>query len=834
MTTLTLAKCEEENASVAVTQRAQSIHTLVLLGITELHIDTGNYSSAITTLKEMERKEIGGDERMYLQSVLLKLQNLYPESLPLMLEVVSQRRSILGPTHPKLVVPLGMIAELRMITCNYKEASAVLESAESIGSKFYSNSHPIHLFLLHLKSRLLSHFGEYKKALELCTESLRLRKLLFSSLHPSIADCLYTMGEIQICMGAPRGAQKYFEESFGIRKKLYGFDDENLEDNVVHVSIGESVLSIALCGIETGMYLEAFSMLKLGRRIFCGLCSQLKVSNVLMKSVCDLYMAHYNQLMGNFEDAESHYTSSKEEILLCGGEDHDIMGKFYHLYGTYQQTLGRFDSAHDFYSKSTAIVSSNLGVNHPLLARTMLADGTVHRMCGKFEESAGILKSTFSLISDHFEENSLMFGMAVFERAQLLRDSGDISGASRLYTSSLSTVKRCVGSHSAIVAMMVGDIGECLRLQGDLTQANTVLQQAVVMGGKCYGEVHWSVAMLRLTQAMCMIDSRPVDAMRVITRHCMPLLEKVFNNAHPIIIFVNGCIGKAMCIIEQLDNLSYTVTQTLAEGEKLIYGNGRNMVKYAVQSLTNSSSCSFSSTHPWVLELGGWDDPSSMIVDVSSKIDQCTRSGGDNSGVHADDGKFDHPHRDIDIDSIDDDKNENDVGINYNKDNDSNDNDNDDDNDMDDDDGFDAGIDNDMNGFDNGADTDNDDNISSNINDESKIDNGDKNEIDMHDKRDDGINDDNNNDYDDDYDDDNGIESGTNKDINNETDDGIDHGVNKSKSIGIGIGDHGHENMFDGIDDDRSNNGRDDDNNSNNNNNSNNDNNICNYIRKIE
>ena len=506
-----------------------------------------------------------------------------------------------------------------------------------------------------IKVQVLIGLGQYKIALEISTDCLKKGKILYKS-HPFIAECYSVCGVANQFLGVPRSAQKYFEESSEMRKKFFSLQNvenaENSEEEKIgnigntcsHILVCESTVELGMNAIARGMFFEAYPLLECSVKLYEELLLNLNISSHIEHEYCKMNFSLINLLLGKYNIAKLLINNCINDITeinstINDGNEHIYLSDCLYYKGLYLQNVGDYFDSIEILKKSKQILVKIVGAKHPLNSRLTLAESISYRYPGQFEKSASLLHTALQQVTELYGENNLFVGFVLYNRATLLRDSGDIDEAGRLYPTALKILKDTLGSKNAYVSQIMGDIGECLRLEGKDSDAILFLEKSRVLMSKNYSQKHYLYCEVWLSQALQLINNNNdekicEEGLNILKNQILPCLESHFNQMHPMIMYVQGCIGKAMNNIANIkhksgnSNLNSTQQKSSksnkskksrsgksirsnnsskhSENENIADEKGQSMIDSSLEYFANYPLTPFGDTHPWVLELGGW------------------------------------------------------------------------------------------------------------------------------------------------------------------------------------------------------------------------------------
>jgi hypothetical protein len=193
------------------------------------------------------------------------------------------------------------------------------------------------------------------------------------------------------------------------------------------------------------------------------------------------------------------------------------------------------------------------------------------------------------------------------------------------------------------------------------------LKQAYILREKCYIK-HYIILEILIYQALCCInDNNPKEGLELLDNEVLPSLKTILMNnddngndrgdnyngnnnncnSHPLIMYANGCIGKALNLIAFLNFKKLNKSKPSVEDEPTnneknendvdsfdgSYSvSGQEMIDKTLKYFHDYPNSPYGGSHPWILELGGWGtgvegiEDMKIIKKTSNKLENKNRN----------------------------------------------------------------------------------------------------------------------------------------------------------------------------------------------------------------
>lgn len=120
----------------------------------------------------------------------------YEEAMPLALRSYKLVKRGLGENHPRMILALNNLAELKRKTGNFADAEALLLRSLKISLDYFEGDHPAIAILLNNLALLYENQGNYSEAESLYQRSLKIREKALGPKHPKVAELVSKLAQL--------------------------------------------------------------------------------------------------------------------------------------------------------------------------------------------------------------------------------------------------------------------------------------------------------------------------------------------------------------------------------------------------------------------------------------------------------------------------------------------------------------------------------------------------------------------------------------------------------------------------------------------------------------
>ena len=349
--------------------------------------------------------------------------------------------------------------------------------------KLYGDN-PIHPILmadvLHEQAELYRARKDNDKAIELCEESLSLKRPILKGSHPSVATSLLCIAD------ALRFENRFLKAEPLLLKALQIFQNAYSHDNKVHPQI-------AACK-------------------------------------CSLGMLYY--CMGNYRESHFYYVNSLRERENILGITHISTAQSMNNYGGLLHTAGNFDQALAFYSKSLRIKQMTFGEMHSDCAGTLNNIALVLKAMNRYQDAMDNYQDAIKVLKSNFGEMNTEVASTMNNMASLYVAMGNIKRAQDVYKDSLHIKKKIHGMDHVSVASTLNNLASLCFACGEKEESKDYYEESLRIRRNIYGDDHPVVAESLNNIALLLLSEGDLDNAETLFRKAIEIKEETFGPTH--------------------------------------------------------------------------------------------------------------------------------------------------------------------------------------------------------------------------------------------------------------------------------------------------------------
>ena len=261
-------------------------------------------------------------------AVLLNEIEQYQKAEAALLEVLSMKKTLLGPTHPGLIEPYSTLGSALMNMGRIEEAGSRYRQALQLAR---AHDDPKQGVLLNNLGTLRLNQGRYEAADSLLKQSLEQLKSLLGQQHPYVAIVLMNLVATDYHLGRYEMAQTYISQARRIYRSRYSGDHPDL----IHLAMWEGRI---LNQIHRPR--EAEQVLRQGIRMG----QRLLAPESWLITYCQVDLGHSLLLQGRHAEAGRILQTSYQRLLKTPGDNRSAIKRTLQFLIQTQEALGRTET----------------------------------------------------------------------------------------------------------------------------------------------------------------------------------------------------------------------------------------------------------------------------------------------------------------------------------------------------------------------------------------------------------------------------------------------------------------------------------------------------------
>ncbi len=137
-------------------------------------------------------------EKLNRKVIHLYRSERYREAIPFAIQSYKLIKNNWGENHPKVILALNNLAELKRKTGHFADAEALLLRSLKISAQSFGMEHPTVAILLSNLALLYENMGNFSKAESLYQHSLKIKKRVLGPDHPKVAELMNKIAALNL------------------------------------------------------------------------------------------------------------------------------------------------------------------------------------------------------------------------------------------------------------------------------------------------------------------------------------------------------------------------------------------------------------------------------------------------------------------------------------------------------------------------------------------------------------------------------------------------------------------------------------------------------------
>ncbi len=319
--------------------------------------------------------------------------------------------------------------------------------------------------LMVMLARGYGSLGHHAAATPLAERALSLRREVYGSVHPEVAESLDLLAGLEVAMGDYRRAETLTLEELDIHRRLLG--DK-------HPTVIRARHAFAMTLMDQGRYIEAEPILRDSLRSMEQLEGKESQSVAAIRG--NLAILLYYQ--GEYNEAEVLYRQALDTSRELLGNDHPQVSANKVNLATCLRDLDRYDAAERLYRETLATYREQLGKRHPANAAVQHNLAVLMLLRGDLAESKSLLLDALATGREFLGKEHPTYANYRVSLARLLLAEGDAEGAESIARSAHSTLHRRMSADHRQTQHAQSVLGASLARQGRFQKAEPLLTES--------------------------------------------------------------------------------------------------------------------------------------------------------------------------------------------------------------------------------------------------------------------------------------------------------------------------------------------------------------------
>ncbi|HTU88670.1 MAG TPA: tetratricopeptide repeat protein [Gemmataceae bacterium] len=417
----------------------------------------------------------------------------YREAQPLLQQVLTNFRTLLGEEHPYTATSYDNLAANLNAQGKYKEVEEVDRKALAIRRKALGEEHPETAISYHNLAQNLKAQSKYKEAEEVYRKALAIRRKVLGEEHSYTAISYNNLAFSLKAQGKYKEAEEVDRKALAIRRKVLGEE---------HSDTAASYYNLAQNLNAQEKYKEAEEVDR----------KALAIRRKVLGEEHAGTTTSYNNLALNL-DAQGKYKEAEEvsrKALVIRrkvlGAEHPDTASSYHNLASSLNAQGKYKEAEESYGEALAIWRKVLGEEHPDTATCYNNLAQNLRAQGKYKEAEEVDRKALVIRRKVLGEEHSYTATSYNNLAVNLNAQGKYKEAEEVNRKALAIWRKVLGEEHSHTAASYNNLALNLRAQGKYKEAEEVNRKALAIRRKVLGEEHPNTTISYNNAAFNLID----------------------------------------------------------------------------------------------------------------------------------------------------------------------------------------------------------------------------------------------------------------------------------------------------------------------------------------
>jgi len=466
---------------------------------------------------------------------------------------------------------LNNLAELHRLQGHYSVAEPLYLQTLNIRKKLFGSEHPDVAQSVNNLAVLYHAQGNYPAAAELFLEALELWKICFGEEDFEVATTLNNLAEIYGEQGQYLKSEQVHLEALAMRRSLFGDG---------HPDIAQSLTNLAAIYTSLGRYADAEKM-------------QLEALNMKTKLFGEGHLDIASSLnnLGKLYDAQGRYPEAEikflESLAICHkhlGDEHPYIAYIYsNIAGIYEEQ-GHYLDAEDKYLEVLAMRKRLLGEEHSDIANSLDHLGDVYLIQGNYLLAEQKYREAYALRKRLLSWEHPDIAESLSNLAAVFTYQGRYQEAEEQYSQALPTLERLLGKEHRSIAHLLNDMAGLDEAQGNYSQAEQKYLQVLEIHTKLLGNEHPIIAdALNQLAALYRIQGRYSESEQLHLQS-LAMKKRLLGERHPSIATSLNNLAVLYDDLNQYDRSESLLLEALAL-VKSVFGNEHPQVAISMNNL---------------------------------------------------------------------------------------------------------------------------------------------------------------------------------------------------------------------------------------------------------
>ncbi|QTD51701.1 tetratricopeptide repeat protein [Sulfidibacter corallicola] len=398
--------------------------------------------------------------------------------------------------------------------------------------------------------------GDLDEAERFFEQSEAMYRKLFGDRHPHIVGCLIRRGRVIKGRGDYEKAEPLYREARALAETSLG---EN------HPEVASTISELGVLLHDKGDFPEAEDLLRKALAMRLDLLGDRHPA--VAGSLIELAILLNHKT--DFAAAEPMYRRALAMNLDIFGEKHPDVATALNDLALFLGKKGDYEEAEALFRRALDMRTELLGPRHIAVAECLNNIAALKRMQGEYQEAIAMFRKALDLYVELLGERHPSALHALNNLAVMLHLEGDYEAAETLYRRNLAISTELLGEDHPDVALHRYNLSFLLRVRGDYTAAGPILEQALAGYQKSFGPDHIQIMkcihglgdLARLGGDLALAESH--------YRESLAMGERLLKDKHVYLTHIRTMLAKLLVLRGKLDEAGSLLRRAEADAGTL-------------------------------------------------------------------------------------------------------------------------------------------------------------------------------------------------------------------------------------------------------------------------
>lgn len=428
------------------------------------------------------RQELAGQpevqgEMLEVVAGVYRQMGMYEQALALVLEAITVRRQVLGPSHPDVAQSIHHAGVLYGLLGDFAAADTMLHEALSIRSAQLGEDHVEFAESLHSLAQLYQKRGDLLTAESLFVRALEIRRAELGEKHESVGSTLNDLGSVKRELGDYIAAESLLRQALSVHRQAFGD---------VHQRVAMSVNELAMLMVRRG----------------------------------------------DLEAAEKLYRESLALSMKLYGDEHPRVLNGLHNLARVLTDKENYVAADSMLLEAIRINRHMYGDRHPGSAILLSSRSTVLQRQGELDAAEALARESLALRREIYGTSDPNVVTGLSNLAAVHMAKGNTGQAVTLLREAVGIERALPVNRKPYLAVVLNNLGVALHANRDCEAAIPVLAETLELRQELLPAGHWRIADVKGTWGACLTALEEYEEAEALLTESYRVIAAELGEAH--------------------------------------------------------------------------------------------------------------------------------------------------------------------------------------------------------------------------------------------------------------------------------------------------------------